>query len=143
MASTREQVVQAVFALVQGALPFADVARNRDKPNSIGPGGQVIVRDGDPGPPEIDLSPLSYNYEHRITVEIAAPSDSRPREEALDDMLAPIGAAIAADRFLGGLCTFLDVEAPAPDDLDAPGARTTSWADLTIVASYATPGPLS
>ena len=144
MASKREQVIDAVKALVASALPNADVKRNLDKPERIPPGGLVIVRDGDPGEPDVLLSPLTYVYEHRIPLEVAAfPSSTLSREEALDQMLSDIGAAVAADRTLGGLCEFLDVEAPTSDDLEIAGAPSGRWADAAVIASYSTINPLT
>lgn len=144
MASKREQVIEAVTALVASALPNADVKRNLDKPERIPPGGLVIVRDGDPGEPDMLLSPLTYIYDHRVLLELAAlPSSTLSREQALDAMLAAIGAAVAADRTLGGLCEFLDVEAPTSDDLEIAGAAPGRWADAAIIASYSTPNPLT
>ena len=144
MASRREQVIDALVALIDAALPAAKVERNAAKPERIPPGGLVIVRDGDPGEPEILLSPLTYLYAHRIPIEAAAREGAaQPREPALDAMLAAIGAAVAANRTLGGLCDFLEVEAPATADIDAAGAQTARWADAAIVASYGTPDPLN
>lgn len=143
-ASKREQVVTAVKALIAAALPMAEVTRNPAKAERIAPGGSVIVRDGDPGEPEVDLSPLTYNYTHRIPLEIAAyESASKSREEVLDDLLTRIGAAVAANRTLGGLCQFLEAEAPNSDDLDAAGALAGRWAEAVIVASYAASSPLN
>ena len=42
-----------------------------------------------------------------------------------------------ADRSLGGLCFWLDAEAPTDDEADGLG-----FADFTIVASYSTISPL-
>jgi hypothetical protein len=137
-------VIDAVKALVASALPNADVKRNLDKPERIPPGGLVIVRDGDPGEPDVLLSPLTYVYEHRIPLEVAAfPSSTLSREEALDQMLSDIGAAVAADRTLGGLCEFLETEAPVTDDLETAGAASGRWADAAIIASYSTTNPLT
>jgi hypothetical protein len=144
VASKREQVLEAIKALVASALPSAEVKRNLDKPERIPPGGLVIVRDGDAGEPEILLSPLTYIYEHRVPIEIAAfASASLTREQALDQMLAALGEAVAADRTLGGLCEFLETEAPTSDDLETAGAISGRWADAAIIASYATANPLT
>lgn len=144
MPSRRERVLDAIKTLIAGALPNAEVRRNLDKPERIPPGGLAIVRDGDPGEPEVLLSPLMYLYTHRIPVEIAVrESGTQSREQALDAMLAAIGAAVAADRTLGGLCDFIEAEAPATADIDAAGAQTARWADAAIVASYGTPDPLN
>ena len=144
MASKREQVLEAIKALVASALPSAEVKRNLDKPERIPPGGLVIVRDGDPGEPEVLLSPLTYIYEHRVPIEVAASASATlTREQALDQMLAAIGEAVAADRTLGGLCEFLETEAPTSDDLETAGAISGRWADAAIIASYATANPLT
>lgn len=144
MASRREEVVDAIKSLVAGALPAAEVKRNLDKPERIPPGGLVIIRDGDPGEPDVLLSPLTYIYEHRVPIEVAAfASASLTRELVIDQMLSAIGTAVEADRTLGGLCDFLDTEAPTSDDLETAGAMSGRWADAAIVASYATVNPLT
>ena len=144
MASRREQVIDAVKALIAAALPAAEVKRNLDKPERIPPGGLVIIRDGDPGEPDVLLSPLSYTYSHRVPVEIAAyPSDTLTREQAADAMLAAIGTAVSANRTLGGLCLFLETEAPSTGDLETAGAKSARWAEAAIVAIYVTSNPLT
>lgn len=143
MASKREQVLDAIKALVAAALPNADVHRNLAKPERIPPGGLAIVRDGDPGEPAVLLSPLTYVYEHRVPIEIATFASSMlTREQILDEMLAAIGAAIEADRTLGGLCDFIDAEAPAPNDAETAGSAVARWSDAAIIATYATTNPL-
>ena len=44
MTSRREQVIEAVKALVVGALPNAEVKRNLAKPERIAPGGLRVYR---------------------------------------------------------------------------------------------------
>jgi hypothetical protein len=142
--SKREQVIEAVVALIDAALPAAKVERNAAKPERIPPGGLAIVRDGDPGEPDVLLSPLTYLYTHRVPIEIAArESGPQSREQVLDAMLAAIGAAVAADRTLGGLCDFIEAEAPATADIEAAGALPGRWADAAIVATYGTSDPLN
>lgn len=144
MTSKREQVLDAVKALVAAALPDADVKRNLAKADRIPPGGLVIVHDGDAGEPEVMLSPLTYIYTHRISIEVAAyETSNKTREQVLDEMLGAIGAAVAGDRTLGGLCDFIETEAPATDDVETAGARPGRWADAAIVAVYATTDPLN
>ncbi|CUA90609.1 hypothetical protein Ga0061061_11425 [Chelatococcus sambhunathii] len=144
MTSKREQVLDAVKALVAAALPDADVKRNLAKADRIPPGGLIIVRDGDAGEPEVMLSPLTYIYTHRIPIEVAAyDTSSKTREQVLDEMLGAIGAAVTGDRTLGGLCDFIETEAAATDDVETAGARPGRWADAAIVAVYATTDPLN
>ena len=144
MTSKREQVLNAVKALVAAALLDADVKRNLAKADRIPPGGLVIIRDGDPSEPEVMLSPLLYVYTHRIPIEVAAyETSSQSREQVLDEMLGAIGAAVAVDRTLGGLCDFVEAEAPATEDVETAGARAGRWADAAIVAVYGTTDPLN
>ncbi|OJU25730.1 MAG: hypothetical protein BGN91_00815 [Nitrobacter sp. 62-13] len=144
MTSRREQVLDAIRALVTSALPNADVKRNLAKPERIPPGGLAIIRDGDPGEPEVILSPLVYVYSHRIPIELAAyETSSETRERVLDAMLGAIGSAVVSNRTLGGLCDFIEAEAPATDDIETAGARAGRWADMVIVAIYGTPDPLN
>jgi len=49
MTSKREAVLKAVTARIVAALPGAEVKRNLAKAERIGPGGLVVIRDGDPG----------------------------------------------------------------------------------------------
>jgi hypothetical protein len=142
--SKREQVLDAVRALVAGALPSAVVKRNLAKPERIPAGGLVIVRDGEPGEPDNTLSPLTYIYAHRVVLEVAA--NGRPgftREQALDQMLGAIGSAVVANRTLGGLCEFLEAQAPAAQDVETEGAEPSRWAEVGLIATYSTPDPLN
>lgn len=144
MASRREEVLEAVKGLIAAALPGAKVERNAAKPERIPSGGLVIIRDGDPGDPEVTLSPLTYIYTHRIPIELAVlAAVPLTREQALDATLVAIGVAVAADRTLGGLCDFIEPEAPSTDDLEATGTIAGRWADAVVVAIYATANPLN
>lgn len=144
MNSRREQVLAAIRALIAGALPFAEVKRNLAKPERIPPGGLVVIRDGDPGEPDVTLSPVSYLYTHRVPIEVAAfEGAATTREQAIDAMLRTIGAAVVANRRLGGLVDWIEAEAPATDDIEAVGSQAARFADLAIVATYATSDPLN
>lgn len=144
MSSKREQVLDAIKSLLSSALPNADVRRNLAKPERIPPGGLVVIRDGDPGEPEVMLSPLVYVYSHRIPIELAAyETSSQSPEQVLDEMLGAIGVAVSGDRTLGGLCDFIEAQAPSTDDVETAGARAGRWADAAIVAVYGTPDPLN
>lgn len=143
MASVSEQVIVAVVALVDTALTGAEVDRNRAKAQSVAAGGTVIVRDGDPGEPAIDLSPLAYNYSHQIPLDLSRfATASATAESLLDDMKAAVSAAVEADRTLGGLCQFLDLRPGDSGDLDITGSPPGRWAEVVVVADYVTASPL-
>ena len=143
MSSKREQVLDAIVDLIAAAVPEAKVERNLAKPDRIPSGGLVIIRDGDPGEPEVTLSPLTYVFSHRVPIEVAVHQASNPREQALDAILGRIGLEVAANRTLWGLCDFLEAEAPATADVETAGALPGRWADAAIVAVYGTPDPLN
>lgn len=143
-ASHREQVLDAVAAMIDAALVGADVSRNRAKASSVGPGGLVVVRDGDPGQPDEFLSPHSYTWNHRVVIDVAAyESTTKTREQVLDGMFADIAAAIDANRTLGGLTEWLEPEAPVTNDTQAQGTEPIRWAELGLVCVYTTTSPLT
>ncbi|MCJ2034248.1 hypothetical protein [Methylobacterium sp. J-068] len=144
MPSTRERVIQAVAALVKGALPKAGHHRNEEKQRTIPAGGYVNVDDGDPGEPEVTLNPTTWIYEHQIPLEIAAnASRTISAEIRLDTMMQAVGAAVAADRTLGGLCDYLMVQAAQTEGLTTEGAAVSRYALVNIVAVYGTTDPLN
>jgi hypothetical protein len=141
--SKREQVLDALFAALGSALPAgATLLRNAVLPERIPNAGLLILRDGDPGEPAVTLSPLRYHYQQRAEVEAVVQS-AVDRDAAFDMLAASIGAALAADRTLGGLCDWVEAEAPRPVDLAIEGAAALKAAVITIVLHYATSDPLA
>jgi len=143
--SRRRDVLLGLKALASATLPAADI-RGFDGDTSvrtIGLGGTVIGHPGDPGEPEVDLSPLSYNYAHRFPIEMAPPPGTPDQSAVLDTMMGAYGAAIAADRTLGGLCDWVEVSAADEDDTPVKGAATQSWGVFDVIANYSTPDPLN
>ena len=55
---------------------------------------------------------------------------------------ASIGTALSAERTLGGLCDWVEAEAPRPVDFAVDGAATLKAAVIPIVLHYATADPL-
>jgi hypothetical protein len=96
----------------------------------------------EPGEPEVTLSPLRYHYQHRAELEIVVQSGT-DRSTAFDTLIAAIGTALEADRTLGGLCDWVEPEAPAPVDLPVEGAASLKAAVITVVLHYTTTGPLA
>jgi hypothetical protein len=141
MTSKREQVLAALFSQLETNLS-ATVLRDEVLPEAIGSAGLIIMRDGDPGDPEVTLSPLRYHYEHRAELEVFV-SGAEDRAALLDAVLVEIGAAIEVDRTLGGLCDWSDPEAPNTDDLAFEGADTMKAAIVPIMLHYVTNNPLT
>jgi hypothetical protein len=143
MTTTREQVLGALFDRLSSELE-AKVLRNEVLPERAPESGLVILRDGDPGEPEAILSPLRWSYQHRIDLDVIVQQPTPgERDVAFDALIAAIGAAVAADRSLGGLVERLEALAPVPTELAIEGASGLKAATLGIVASYLTSDPLS
>ena len=140
MASKREAILAALQARLQTlATP---VLRGDVLPERIPPTGLIILRDGKPGEPEVTLSPLTYFYEHRAELEVVIQAGTG-RDALFDALTASIGAVLASDRTLGGLCDWVEAEAPEPVDLPIEGAAALKAAVITIVLHYSTADPLS
>ena len=139
MPTVRETILAALHARLQTLA--APVLRGEVLPERIPPSGLIILRDGKPGEPEVTLSPLTYFYQHRAELEVVIQAGTG-RDALFDALAADIGAAIATDRTLGGLCDWAEAEAPEPVDLPIEGAAALKAAVITVVLHYATPDPL-
>lgn len=140
MPTTRETVLAALLARLQ---PLAVLTlRDEVLPERIPPTGLIILRDGQPGNPEVTLSPLRYYYQHRAELEVVVQTGTS-RASAFDDLIAAIGAALEADRTLGGFCDWVEPEAPASVDLPIEGAAALKAAVITVGLHYTTAGPLT
>lgn len=140
MPTTRETVLAALNARL---LPLAAlVLRDEVLPERIPAAGLIILRDGQPGEPEVTLSPLRYHFQHRTELEVVVQAGTG-RASAFDDLIATIGAALEADRTLGGRCDWVEPEAPASVDLPVEGAAALKAAVITVVLHYTTTGPLA
>jgi hypothetical protein len=139
MPTTRETVLAALHARLQ---PLAALTlRDEVLPERIPAAGLIILRDGQPGEPEVTLSPLRYHYQHRAELEVVVQAGSG-RASAFDDLIAAISAALEADRTLGGLCDWVEPEAPASVDLPVEGAAGLKAAVIPVVLHYSLADPL-
>jgi hypothetical protein len=139
MPSIRETILFALHALLR--TQPAPVLRGDALPERVLATGLLILRDGEPGEPSVTLSPLRYHYQHRVEVEAVVQS-ATDRDAAFDALAAAVGAALAADRTLGGLCDWVDAEAPRPVDLAVDGAASLKAAVIPVVLHYTTSDPL-
>jgi len=143
MATKRETVLQALFTLLSG-LSGPMVMRNGNLPERVPAGGIVILLDGEPGEPDVLLSPPEYVYEHRADADVVVDAATPTARDALfDSIMLAIGAAVAADRTLGGLCDYVETVVPVPVDVVVEGAPGFKAATLPIILHYGTADPLS
>ena len=140
MPTARETILAALHARLQ--LIAALTLRDEVLPERIPATGLIILRDGQPGEPEVTLSPLRYHYQHRAELEVIVQAPNG-RATVFDSVIAAIGTALEADRTLSGLCDWVEPEAPASVDLPVEGAAALKAAVITVVLHYTTPGPLA
>jgi len=142
MPTPRETILQALLAALK-AVPDATVLREEVLPERVPADGLLILRDGDPGSPEVTMSPLAYHYEHRAEIEVIVQGKTpAARASAFDTLVQSIGAALAADRTLGTLCDWSEAQAPQPVDLPVEGGLALKAAIIPIVLTYTTSDPL-
>jgi hypothetical protein len=140
MPTTRETILTALADLLR-LIPFVPVLRGEVVPERVPAGGLIILRDGDPGDPAVTLSPLLYHFQHRAELEVIVQGVAR--DAGFATLCGQIGAVISADHTLGGLCDWVEAEAPRPVDLPVEGAASLKAAVITIVLHYTTTGPLA
>jgi hypothetical protein len=138
MPTPRETILAALRARLS-TLP-ATALRGEVLPERVPAAGLLILRDGEPGEPEVTLSPLEYHWRHRA--ELEAVVQSPDRDTTFAALCASIGAAISADRTLGGRCDWVEAEAPRPVDLPVEGAASLKAAVIPVVLHYSTADPL-
>lgn len=132
--SKREQIVEAVVSILTAALPLANVERDGDAPERVGTGGWAVIRDGDPGTPEVTIGRGAYFHTQQIHVEVYAPTN-----ETRDSLMQSIEAAIRADETLGGLAAVSEVRLAPEDALQtqvSEGAAAIRAALLYVDADF-------
>ena len=143
--SLRHDVDQAVLAIVRATLPDHEVIGLEDgaeRARRTGEFETVTLRDGQLEEEGVDLCPPTWHWVHRVPVELRAYKQTTPLRVVIDRIAGKIGAAVAADRFLGGLVSYLDVSGLDVEPLSSFGSRTELGATFDIVATYSSDRPL-
>ena len=145
MTSKREQVLSAFHTKLK-TLESATIKvyRNLDKPQKITSGGIISMHDGASEEPEVLLSPLTYIYEHIITLEAMVQNpDSTARNTALDTLLVSIGSVINANSTLDGLAEWVEARSPEYEEEPIEGAASVRLATVQIMMRFYTNDPLN
>lgn len=138
-----ETILKALLAALATAAPAgASVTRNTALPVAIPAAGAIVLRDGATGDPEVLLSPLTYLYDHAAEIDLIVAAPDSTRDAVFDTLVRAVGAAVTADRTLGGLCDWVELGPPAPVELAEDGAVTAKAATITATLSYATDSPV-
>jgi hypothetical protein len=141
--SRRESILAALAATLDTAL-IARVRRNEVLPERVPAEGLVILRDGDPGEPDVTLNPRTEFYSHRVELEAYVPRDANGGGEvALDALLGEIGVALDVDPSLGGLAENLTPSAPETGALAIDGAAPIVTARFVVTVEYLVNDPLA
>jgi hypothetical protein len=139
MTSKAETVLLALAAKL---MPLGGgFVRNSSIPVRVPPTGFIILRDGDPGEPETTMSPLMYHFEHTAEIEIYIQRGAG-RDQAFDTLRTAIGAALVADRTLGGLCDWVEPQGPRAVELPTDDTVPIKAAVIPVVLTYSTSTPL-
>ena len=143
MTSKREQVLSALFDRLR-TVPGATVRRNEALPVSVPAGSLIILRDGDPGEPDVTLNPRTEFYSHRAEIEafVTQPAGGGGEVE-LDALLSWLSARLNIDRSLGGLAENLTWSAPETSVLAIEGAAPILNARIIVTIEYLVSDPLA
>ena len=138
MAMKREAALSALHAVL-AAIAGVKVLRNAELPEAVPPEGLIILRDGMAGEPQdVTISPVSFSWRHRAELEIfVRGDDAMGRAQRLDDLIAAVEQAIAADRTLGGAVDHARPGPPEePEDLALEGAQSFKAAIVPVFLDY-------
>ena len=142
--SQRENAIGAFFAVLGQLSLGTMVKRNAALPERIADHAMAILRDGEMGEPEVSLSPLTYHWQHQVTIELfVADPDASTRDARMDNLLMELATLIEADRTLGGAVEYAEIGPPKFDELAPEGASGIKACLLPVVLHYSSPGPLN
>lgn len=138
---------EAALLALQNLLIATTIPVERNTPIDVvlamGEAGIIILRDGEPGEADITMSPLTYQYDHMAEVEVFAPNGAESPTAWLDQICQTIGAAIAADRTLGGAVEWADIQPGRGVDLPGAGESPIKATSFTVMLTYITLAPLT
>jgi hypothetical protein len=144
MTSKREQALAGLFLCLKDNAIGVSTLRNEQLPTKVSSEGLFIMRDGDPGEPEVTLSPPRYHYQHRVEIEaLVQHAEQAQRDQALDDLLSLLAQALDGQTSLGGLVDYLHIETPEFLSETVEGAPTIKAAVVPIILEYSTTNPLN
>jgi hypothetical protein len=104
----------------------------------------MVMRDGIAQDPEVLLSPLTYIYEHLVTVEVLVQNpDPATRDALLDVLLVALSGVITSNRTLDGLAEWVEARSPEFQDEPIEGAASVRAATVQVMVRYFTSDPLN
>lgn len=138
----REQILGAVLAALR-TVPGATVLRNASVPQQVPAAGIVILRDGDPGVPDVSLNPPRYYYEHAAEIEVYVKDhDDAARDAACDLLVFNVGQVLVLDRTFGGLTDYAEAHAPVAELEPIEGSAAVKHQTIPFHLTYFLDNPL-
>jgi hypothetical protein len=139
MPSKSEQILQVIKAVLE-TIPDIQVERNSAVSTKIPTVGLIIIRDGDPGDPDLAIGGVGgAYYSHQVEIEIYVQNaDSTARDLAFDSLLVSVGEVLSANSTLGGLSFGLTLGKPSSEVEAIEGAPAIKIGILEPVVEYET-----
>ncbi len=145
MPSVRENILSAFFTELK-TLESSSIKllRNPDKLMKVPENGALIImHDGQSNEPEVLLSPLTYIYEHNISIEVMINNAYADRQGiTLDDLLIIIENLILNNRSMNGLAEWMEAQAPEFLQEAVEGAPAIRAATINVLVRFCTTSPL-
>ncbi|MCP4541400.1 MAG: acyl-CoA transferase [Chloroflexi bacterium] len=141
--SKSEQILGAIKTLLHSVRPTG-VVRNAAVPESVPDGGLIVVRDGDPGEPDMALGGFgNIYYSHAVEIEVyLEEGDNAARDASFDELVQAIGGVLESDPTLGGLAFGMTYGRPEIETQAVSGAAAIKAGVITLIVEYATSSPL-
>lgn len=137
--SLRETILSTLYTQLS-VLP-AMVLRGDVMPERVPRAGLVILRDGEPGEPEVTVSPLMYHFRHRAELEVIVQGGNLDAD--FDSLCGTIGVLLFRDPTLNGLCDWIEAGAPRTVDLYVDGGASLKAAEIALTLHYSSSNPLA
>jgi hypothetical protein len=143
--SVSEAALKALYLAVSAAAPvLATCERNSALPIDYPAAGILIVRDGEPGEPDVLMSPETYIYTHLADIDVVFQNgDAAARDAGFDILKQAVATALSTDRTLGGSVEYALGRAPAPLEITAEGVEAIKAATIQVELTYETSDPLA
>jgi hypothetical protein len=142
--SQRESAIDALFGVLGQLSIGTTVKRNAALPERVSEHAMAILRDGEMGEPEVSLSPLTYHWQHQVTIELfVADPDAAARDARMDGLLTELATLIETDRTLAGVIEYAEIGPPKFDELAPDGTSGIKACLLPVVLHYSSSGPLN
>ncbi|MBF0111080.1 MAG: hypothetical protein HQL76_18090 [Magnetococcales bacterium] len=121
-------------------IPDVRVERNMAVSTRIPEAGLIILRDGDPGEPDLALGGVGgAYYSHRVEIEMYVQhADAGARDVAFDALMVSVGEVLSANPTLGGLSFGMTIGQPTTEVEAVEGAPAIKTGIFEPVIEYET-----